>query len=203
MCPFLKPGAESGLRGGITFKEGDVPPSDTCRWVWCLLCHLPILYQIIFKDVFRNFAASCLEFPPATPLPWEETRLSAKTSVPHGLGLGEHGTLRGAWAGEARLLPGVFPNADRAGSSRTVIAAWGLRPLFSLQGAVCLPTFLCPPNLGGRGHRAPTQRLAPGSLLLPGARPVQAGLCPPCPCHVTSTATAGSHGTRSLAVCCL
>lgn len=82
MFPFLKcltlrvTWAPVVWRHFQTVRAVTPPGTWRCRGL-CLLCHLPILYQITFfwKDVFRNIAVKYLMFPyQQTLFSWEGNR---------------------------------------------------------------------------------------------------------------------------------
>lgn len=120
-------------------QRGSMCPVWPCKWVWCLLCHLPILHQIIFLHVFRNIAAHYLVFPPAT----SASRGGNRHCLPRCQGHARPG-LRGALGPPVSrpmrpgCFPGLFPARTRACSSRKFITGWGRRSLCPKSKSPCV-----------------------------------------------------------------
>lgn len=93
MCLSLKQDAESGLLGGITFKEGERAPRLALVSGSGVSSVISSSFtKSFFKDVFRNIAANYPVFPPVTSASQGRNTgtVCQDVSASHGLGFGEH-----------------------------------------------------------------------------------------------------------------
>lgn len=189
-CPSLTPDAASGLLGGITLREGACAPSGLVSGSGASSATSPSFTKSFFYMFLGTLLLTTSCFLQRPPLPGEETGAVCRdVRATRGLGLGGTGPTCEP-ADEARVLPRSLPSAHTGLFFPHVHYRLGTPlPLPQVEVAVCK----WPASREGRGHRAPTQRLAPGSRLLR-----EQGLCRrdvgPGPSNVPSAVTAGGRG---------